>query len=228
MGRIILGLLASLQVVSSWPAILLAFLVWAVFAEGADVPAGRADCSSLDAAEFFFPMKVLGEQLPHFDQDTFKRNWYSKFLRAMAEPSLSCGESPSESYRFLWLRTFGRPIAVRIETGRSNTLTAVELDGAGGYHPGEISRRIQRQLNADEWKTLSEALKATDFWNMPGLEPRRGLDGAEWIMEGRSGHDYHVVNRWMPAAGAYRELCLMLVNFSGLMPSGETKRDAVY
>jgi hypothetical protein len=228
MGRIILGLLASLQVVSSLPAILLAFLVWAALAEGADVSAGRADCSSLDAAELFFPMSVLGERLPHFDEDAFRREWYTKHLRAMAEPSLSCGESPSESYRFLWLRTFGRPIAVRIETGRSNTLTAVELDGAGGYQPGEISRRVQRQLSADEWKTLSDALKATDFWNMPGRGGDQGLDGEEWIMEGRSGHNYHVVDRWLPAAGSYRELCLMLVKLSGLMPSGETKRDAVY
>jgi len=208
--------------------ILLAFLVWASLAEGADVSAGRADCSGPDAAEFFFPMGVLGERRPQFDQDAFRREWYSKHLRAMAEPSLSCGESPGESYRFLWLRTFGRPIAVRVENGRSNTLTAVELDGAGGYEPGKISRKVQRQLSMEEWKTLSDGLKATNFWNMPGRPTDRGLDGAEWIMEGRSEHDYHVVDRWMPAAGAYRDLCLMLVKFSGLLPSGETKRDTVY
>lgn len=207
---------------------LLAFLMWAALAEGADLSAGRADCSSLDAAEFFFPMVVLGERRPQFDHDAFRREWYSKHLRAMAEPSLSCGESPGESYRFLWLRTFGHPIAVRVETARSNTLTAVELDGAGGYEPGKISRRVQRQLSTEEWKGLSEALKATDFWNMPGQSGDLGLDGAQWIMEGRSGHDYHVVDRWMPPAGAYRELCLMLVKFSGLISSGETKRDAVY
>ena len=228
MGRIILGLLASVQVVSYWPAILLTFLVWAALAEGADVRAGRADCSSLDAAEFFFPMSALGERLPDFDQDAFRRRWYSSHLRAMAEPSLSCGVSPGESYRFLWLRTFGRPIAVRVEIGRSNTLTAVELDGAGGYQPGKISRRVQRQLSADEWKTLSDALKATDFWKMPGRDSDRGLDGAQWIMEGRSGHDYHVVDRWSPKAGAYRDLCLMLVKLSGLIPSGKSEQDAVY
>ena len=134
------------------PAILLAFLVWAALAEGADVSAGRADCSSLDAAELFFPMSVLGERLPHFDEDAFRREWYTKHLRAMAEPSLSCGESPSESYRFLWLRTFGRPIAVgsrRVD----QTLTAVELMGAGGTSQArfpEGSTSAQR----DEWKTL--------------------------------------------------------------------------
>src|SRR5262245_8575536 len=144
-----------------WLATFLVFLLWATLAEGADVRAGRADCSTLDAAEFFFPMRVLGERLPHFDEDAFHRTWYSTHLRAMAEPSLSCGDSSGESYRFLWLRTFGRPIAVRVETGKPSTLTAVELDGAGGYQPGKISRRVQRQLSADEWKAFSDALNAT-------------------------------------------------------------------
>jgi hypothetical protein len=35
-----------------------AFLLWATLAEGADFHAGRADCSSLDAAEFFLPMRI--------------------------------------------------------------------------------------------------------------------------------------------------------------------------
>lgn len=206
----------------------LAFLLWATVAEGAALPAGRADCASLDVAELLFPKSIFGERLPHFDQDAFTREWYSQHLRAMTEPSLSCGESSGESYRFLWLRTWGRPIAVRVEAGRSITLTAVELDGAGGYEPGKVSRRVQSQLSAAEWETFSEALKATDFWKMPGRLPNHGLDGAQWVMEGRSGLNYHVVDRWSPAPGAYRELCLMLVKFAGLMPSGESKRDMIY
>ena len=206
--------------------IVLAFLLWATVAQGAEILAARADCASLDAAEFFFPQRVLGERLPQFDEDAFTREWYSKHLRAMAEPSLSCGQSSGESYRFLWLRTWGRPIAVRIETGPSNTLTAVELDGAGGYEPGKVSRRVQRPLNGDEWKTLSHALKTTGFWKMPGRLPNHGFDGARWIL--RSERDYHVVDRWSPATGAYREFCLMLVKLAGLMPSGKSRRDTVY
>ena len=203
----------------------LVFLLWATIAEGAALPAGRADCASLEVAEFFFPKGVFGERLPSFDQDAFTREWYSQHLRAMTKPSLSCGESSGESYRFLWLRTWGRPIAVRIEAGRSSTLTAVELDGAGGYEPGKVSRKVQRQLSA---ATLSEALKATGFWKMPGRLPTHGLDGAQWVMEGRSGLNYHVVDRWSPAPGVCRELCLMLVKFAGLMPFGESKRDSIY
>jgi hypothetical protein len=209
--------------------LLLVLLLWSAAAAGAEVPARRPDCKSPDAAEFFFPKGALGERGPQFDQDASNREWYSKHLRSMGEPSLSCGEARRESYRFLWLRTWGHPIAVRVEiSSRSNTLTAVELDGAGGYEPGKVSRRVQRQLSVGEWKTFSDALKTAAFWKMQERIPDHGLDGAQWIMEGRSGGDYRVVDRWSPETGAYRDLCLMLVKLAGLAPSGNGKKDGVY
>src|SRR6266481_2721376 len=95
--------------------LLLVLLLWSAAAEDAEVPAMRSDCKSPDAAEFFFPKGALGQRGSQFDEDAFNREWYSKHLRSMAEPSLSCGEPRGESYRFLWLRTWGRPIAVRVE-----------------------------------------------------------------------------------------------------------------
>jgi hypothetical protein len=202
-------------------------LLWSAIAQGMDV-VGRTDCAKVDAAEFFFPKGVLGEQLSKFDADAFTREWYSTHLRTMAEPSLSCGQSDDESYRFLWLRTWGHPITVRVEAGQPHTLTAVELDGAGGYEPGKVVRRVTRQLSAEEWRTLSHSSKALNFWKMPTRLPHHGSDGAQWVLEGRSGREYHVVDRWSPRDGAYRDFCLMLVKFAGLMPSGESRRDTVY
>lgn len=43
-----------------------------------------------------------------------------------------------------------------------------------------------------------------------------GNDGAEWILEGVNGGRYHVVDRWTPGAGAYREACLYLLKISDL------------
>ena len=201
------------------------FLLWSGIVDRMDV-VERADCAKVDADELFFPKGVFGEPDPQFDDDAFTREWYSDHLRAMAEPSLSCGESDQASYRFLWLRTWGHPIAVRIEVGQSNTLTAVELDGRGGYEPGKVSRRVKRQLSAEEWKTLSHTLEALNFWKMPTLLPATlGLDGANWVLEGRSGREYHVVDRWSPTDDGYRDFCLMFVEFAGLMPSEE---DGVY
>ena len=69
--------------------------------------------------------------------------WFSEHLRAMDEPSLwamSRDDRHAVVYRFLWLPTWGRPVSVRIERlGDEATLSLVQLDGSGGYDPGEIA-----------------------------------------------------------------------------------------
>ena len=102
------------------------------------------------------------------------------------------------------------------------------LDGSGGYEPGAVSGRTKRKMNADEWKSVSDGLSRIDFWKLPGPVQLGGLDGAQWILEGRKGEQYHVVDRWSPETGAYREFCLSLVKIAGLLPSGKGKRDAIY
>jgi hypothetical protein len=203
-------------------------LLWSAVSDASELPRDRKNCASVDSAEFFFPKGTIGIKQQQFDEDSYVREWYSKHLRAMGEPSLSCSDYRPESYRFLWLRTFGRPIAVRIEIGRSIDLIAVELDGAGGGEPGEIARKIQRQLQANEWTTLSTALRNTAVWTMPSRDSRHGWDGAQWVFEGRSRRNYHMVDRWSPKTGAYRELCLMFVKLAGIMPVGGDKRDSIY
>jgi hypothetical protein len=132
-------------------------------------------------------------------------------------------------YRFLWLRTWGRPIAVRVEkVGDAATLIATELDGWGGYNPGKVARRIERRLTLVEWNLLSDRLTRIGFWRLPGHLPGQGLDGAQWIVEGREGARYHLVDRWSPKTGDYRDLCLALVDLAGLRPSGKDKRDTIY
>lgn len=113
----------------------------------------------------------------------------------MGEPSLSCGEL-DEAYRFTWLRTFHSPVAVRVwRTGDSYELQAVLLDGAGGYEPGEVSRRINRRLTDEEWRRIKQVLEEISFWSLSTNNDVRGSDGAQWIIEGRD-EGYHVVDRW--------------------------------
>jgi hypothetical protein len=191
--------------------------------------AKSSECSDPSSDHFYFPEGVLGEKTPKFDADRFARNWYSKHLRSMTEPSLSCRRGPDEVYRFLWLRTWGAPIAIRVERSRATTtLSAVMLDGAGGYEPGKVARRVQRKLAAGEWKRISEQLVAADFWRMPSHMRGGGLDGAQWILEARLQDRYHVVDRHSPQEGAFRVLCALLVQLAGLWPSGNGKRDGAY
>jgi hypothetical protein len=178
----------------------------------------RLDCGDRSAEHFFFPKGYLRDV------------WYPEHLRAMSEPSLSCWQFEGEVYRFLWLRTWGRPIAVRVAKSRQNaTISAVELDGAGGYGPGKVLRRTQRQLSDDEWKSISDGLAALKFWSMPTEGLDSGFDGSRWVLEGRNGSRYHVVDRWTPKAGQYREFCLLMLRLSGFLnPSGTGKREGVY
>jgi hypothetical protein len=83
-----------------------------------------------------------------FDKkDERDRQWYSKHLRAMNQPSMWCGNEPDTEYRFTWLRTFHHPVVVRVtNTGNVTRIEAVELNGAGGYSPGKELRRISRPL----------------------------------------------------------------------------------
>jgi hypothetical protein len=187
----------------------------------------RADCAQPASDLFFFPGGLLGERTARFDADQFKRVWYSKHLRAMAEPSLSCAEPAGDVYRFLWLRTWGAPIAVRVQrSGEIVTLAGVELDGSAG-HPGKVSRRVERRLSRAEWKQVSEAIAKADLWNLPGHLPDGGFDGAQWIVEARSGARYHVVDRHSPKTSSYWELGSTLVRLAGLWPTGKG-RDTVY
>jgi hypothetical protein len=177
----------------------------------------RAACPAIATDEHFFADRTLQ---PAGD-DAFRRHWYSKHLAAMEEPSLSCGPlDATESYRFLWLRTFHPPVAVRVSwaAGRGE-IVAVLLDGAGGYEPGKESKRVRRAVTRPEWETLRDATERSRFWTSPTGEQTNeiGLDGAQWIVEGRRGGRHHVVDRWSPdEGGAHRALARALVAAAGL------------
>src|SRR6185503_15892511 len=135
-------------------------------------------------------------------------------LRQAHEPSLSCGASSAdETYRFTWLRTFHAPVIVRVSrSGDRRELTAVVLSGAGGYEPGTVERKMERPLQPAEWRRLTAALALSGFWKLPLRDPQSsGADGARWLVEGRRGDEYHLVDRWSPDRGRYRALGLTLL-----------------
>jgi hypothetical protein len=126
--------------------------------------------------------------------------------------------------RFTWLRTFHRPFAVRIVRDAVGArLVAVELTGAGGYDPGSVAKRTEKRISDGDWRLLSAALSKTSFWSMPtqSSEPAVGLDGSQWIVEGRRGSgEYHIVDRWTPREGAYRDAGLAFLALAGISVKG--------
>lgn len=158
----------------------------------------------------FFPKSSLDSR-----GDDFKANWYSAQLRALEEPSLLdlADHRPSHSYRFLWLRTFNHPVAIRIDIKPDGTglLTIKACSGAGGFAPGTLIENMTQALSDIQVNSFLELVDRVDFWSAPNpVEDQTGTDGSEWIIEGVRDGKYHVVDRWMPERGVARELGVFL------------------
>ena len=71
-------------------------------------------------------------------------------------------------------------------------------------------------LSKNTVKTFLSLLKNADFWNLAAKDDTQGLDGAQWIIEGVKNGKYHIVDRWRPEKGPFREAALFLVKHSKL------------
>jgi len=168
-------------------------------------------CPAQDSAAYYFPAS-LGVSA---SEDQVFRGTYSAMLHIMKEPSLSCGDT-APGYRFLWLRTFHHPVAVRLTVRAGHgTLQATELSGAAGYQPGSVLRRVSRELESKAVARVQAAWVGTDLWKAPVRSGPMGFDGSEWIVEARDGSRYHAVSRWSPKEGPVREFGLLLLSLTG-------------
>jgi hypothetical protein len=164
------------------------------------------------AQETYFPKKALGDDSR---SDEFKAKWYSQELEVLQEPSLlELAKNPaSESYRFLWLRTFHHPVTVRLDVRADGigVLTTKVASGAGGFRPGHLIENMSRPLTREQTQAFLARLTKVGFWSLPSpVNDQTGTDGSQWIIEGVKEGKYHVVDRWLPDKGAVRELGLYL------------------
>jgi hypothetical protein len=164
----------------------------------------------------YFPEQVFDDGWSGGDGSFDK--WYGKHLRAMGEPSLLEVDNPdTETYRFLWLRSFDHPISVRIERiGYSFSLKSVELSGTGGYDPGKNVRMDNVEIFSDQWCRFTSLMDKMQYWEQPTSSGYSlGRDGAQWILEGVNDGRYHIIHRWSPRDEALREACIYLLKLSG-------------
>ncbi len=172
-----------------------------------------AQALCVDAApKAYFPEGVFS---PRAQSDRFASGWYSKHLAAMGELSLNC-PTRFPVYRFLWLRTFHHPIAIRVEYRAGETVVfATELDGAGGYEPGKLLRRVERRLSKKEVSTITARLAAETVWAPPDEDHSFGADGAQWIVEARDGSRYRLHEMWSPTDGRVHRMGLAFLALTG-------------
>ena len=144
----------------------------------------------------------------------------------MGEPALSqLDDQVAEVYRFLWLRTFHHPVALRLQnSGGLKTLVVRQLSGAGGYEPGGLVVDDVIEIEDQEWDTFERLLDNSNFWQLPETsEAVSGFDGASWVLEAVRDGQYHVVDRWSPDEKdsskedlKFRDACLYLLKLSDL------------
>jgi hypothetical protein len=176
----------------------------------------------------YFPPGTFAEKPGDDDEDVVAR--YSENLRALREPSLAvrARNRQAHSYRFLWLRSFDPPIALRLDIAPdgSGTLTVKATGGKGGFEIGTLVTSRRLRLPRAEVRRFLSALATARFWQLRRREPTVTehadgsitihFDGAHWIMEAVKSGRYHVVDRWSPERGAFREAALFLLRRSGL------------
>ena len=148
-------------------------------------------------------------------------NWYSRQLKGLEEPSLwtlSQIDKHAVVYRFLWLRAFHHPVAIRVivaPDGTGELITKVG-GGVGGYAPGPLIENQMKKLSTIEVKYLLDQINGAHFWELPTKEKKKNtyieIDGAQWILEGIQDGNYHIVDRWSPKKDAYRALCWFFVS----------------
>ncbi|WP_035356623.1 hypothetical protein [Edaphobacter aggregans] len=159
-----------------------------------------------------------GQDFPKSSLDlkgSLKSQWYSSQLRALEEPSLySLSKSTSaESYRFLWLRTFHHPIAIRLDPNPDGTSTVIVkvASGAAGFRPGVLSEQRSQLVSKEQTQAFLKRVSELRFWDASNpVNDQRGTDGSQWIIEGVRAGRYHVVDRWTPTKGVVRELGMIL------------------
>src|SRR5262245_15340396 len=167
------------------------------------------------------PAAFFGEQnlSPNGWSDEFIVDWYAGTLKAMGEVSLASSSSEEESYRFLWLRSFLEPIAIRVRRIGSHRLVVVkEMERIGPV--GHCRKSLTTSaflLSDEEWDQFTLHLEQACFWQMPTPNDKEMCDGAEWIMEGYREGRYHVIDRQSPDEGAFRDACLYLLKVSHVL-----------
>jgi len=82
----------------------------------------------------------------------------------------------TESYRFLWLRTFHHPVAIRIDVNADGTsrLTKKISSGAGGYAPSKLIENDTMALTKEQTDWFLREIEGNKFWQLPSIQETPG------------------------------------------------------
>jgi hypothetical protein len=85
-----------------------------------------------DSLAFYFPINIFSDRP---SADSFVQNWYSSALYSFKEPLLSQNFDGYNIYRFLWLRSFHRPVVFTLHQSEGQVwLITKILDKQPSFH----------------------------------------------------------------------------------------------
>jgi hypothetical protein len=161
------------------------------------------------------------EELPHGKR-------YDYTLSGFKEPQIfPPARTDAEVYRIFIFPTFSHALSIRIEkSGGGYSLVAKYLSGQVGYDWGKLKGEKRRRLTEQEWRKLLSLLEQASFWSLPSKDKEskpndKGemticLDNTSWILEGVKDSKYHIVDRYCPDTGSYKEIGLYMFRLSKL------------
>ena len=89
-----------------------------------------------DSLAFYFPVPSFSDRP---SADSFVQNWYSSALYSFKEPLLSQNYVGYNIYRFLWLRSFHRPVVFTLHNNKGHVwLNTKMLDRQPRFHVDRI------------------------------------------------------------------------------------------
>ena len=148
--------------------------------------------TSAFGAESYFPAGTVTDH---------EQTWYAAHLSAMKEPVLSVRKDDPEYFvfRVLYLPTWGRPVAVRLEKKNGLSIRrAVILTGDGGYDPGKIKDEKLAEMSKTDMGTIVEDIRTSGFWDLTSKDEVMGFDGSQLIIEAIQNGKHVVFVRWTP------------------------------
>jgi hypothetical protein len=162
------------------------------------------ELSGLDLEAPYIPEHVLADDLQPI-----------RSLKAMKEPSLFKRSKTDSApvYRFLWLKSPGRCVALRIEQFGDDddhrpTLYATRLaDGTTTHREVNLGDR--------QWDDLVLRLDEIKFRRLPARDERRGTGGEVHLIVEGTHSGYHVIDRAVPLPSEVRDLLRWVVDLAG-------------
>ena len=142
---------------------------------------------------------------------------YSRTLFAFGEAPLWKIAPPQEkSWRLTYVGAWGNSKTVSLFIHRDGTGT-VRLKTYKGVEKEDSQFIDSTGVSRDQVKRFLEAVRLANFWNVPTVLPSRGLDGADWVLEGAEDGQYHVVERWCPGEESGEPQILFFAKASRLL-----------